>query len=202
MLEIKEAIVVEGRYDKNILSQVVDTLILETNGFRIFKDKETLSLIKLAARTRGLIIFTDADGAGLVIRNHLKSVLPKQQIKHAYTPDIFGKERRKKSPSGEGKLGVEGMSPDILIAALLRSGATVCNRQSPAEKTSLTLTKHDFFMLGLSGTEHSAQNRAHLLAQLNLPAHLSANALLEVINTCLSEAEFSALINTLPFPRI
>ena len=125
MVKIKEAIVVEGRYDKNTLSQIVDAPILETDGFGIFRDKQKLALLRRAAQTRGLIVFTDSDGAGFVIRNHLKSAIPAKYLKHAYIPDIPGKERRKAAPGKEGKLGVEGMSPDIILQALRRAGATI-----------------------------------------------------------------------------
>ena len=123
MVKIKEAIVVEGRYDKNTLSQIVDAPILETSGFGIFKDKKQMDLLRKVAKVRGLIVFTDADGAGFVIRNHIKSAIPSQHLKHAYTPDIMGKERRKASPGKEGKLGVEGMRPEVIIDALRKAGA-------------------------------------------------------------------------------
>ena len=125
MLKIQEAIVVEGRYDKNTLSQLVDTVILETAGFGIFKDKEKLSLLRKIGEKRGLIILTDSDGAGFVIRNYLKGALPQDQVKHAYVPDLFGKEKRKRKPGKEGKLGVEGMRPEVLEKALCRAGATI-----------------------------------------------------------------------------
>ena len=125
MLCIQEAIVVEGRYDKNALSQVVDTLILETGGFQLFQDPERMALLDRAARRRGLVVLTDSDGAGLVIRNRIKAVIPAQFLKHAYIPDVYGKERRKRSPGKEGKLGVEGMPPDVLERVLRRAGATL-----------------------------------------------------------------------------
>ena len=124
MIKIKEAIVVEGRYDKNTLSQIVDAPILETNGFGIFKDKEQMALLRKVAQVRGLIVFTDADGAGFVIRNHIKSAINGQYLKHAYTPDVFGKERRKAKAGKEGKLGVEGMNRDVILECLRRAGAT------------------------------------------------------------------------------
>ena len=124
MFKIKEAIVVEGRYDKNTLSQIVDAPIFETSGFGIFKDKQQMALLRQVAEKRGLIVFTDADGAGFVIRNHIKSAIPAKFLKHAYTPDVFGKERRKAAPGKEGKLGVEGMKPEIIIEALRKAGAT------------------------------------------------------------------------------
>ena len=132
MIRIREAIVVEGRYDKNTLAQVVDTLILETSGFGVFKDREKLVLLRRLAEKRGLIVLTDADGAGFVIRNYLKGSIPGRQVKHAYIPELYGKERRKRAPGKEGKLGVEGMRPEVLEAALRRAGATVLDEEAPA----------------------------------------------------------------------
>ena len=131
MLTIREAIVVEGRYDKNTLSQVVDTLILETNGFGIFKDPERMSLLRRAAERRGLIVLTDSDGAGFVIRNRIRGSIPAEHLKHAYIPDVYGKEKRKRQRGREGKLGVEGMSPQVLEQVLRRAGATVLDAQAP-----------------------------------------------------------------------
>ena len=124
-LRIREAVVVEGRYDKSALAGVVDTLILETAGFGVFKDGERLALLRRLASIRGLIVLTDSDGAGFVIRNHLKGAIPKGQLKHAYIPDVYGKERRKRAPGREGKLGVEGMPPQVLRDAILRAGAKI-----------------------------------------------------------------------------
>lgn len=181
MLKIREAIVVEGRYDKNTLSQLVDTVILETAGFGIFKDKDKLRLLRRIAEKRGLIVLTDSDGAGFVIRNHLKGALPKEQVKHAYIPDCYGKEKRKRQPGKEGKLGVEGMRPEVLEAALLAAGATVLTE---AEQTTAPapLTKADLYACGLSGTPDSKTRRAALLRALKLPEHLSPNALLPVLS--------------------
>ncbi|MBO5727161.1 MAG: DUF4093 domain-containing protein [Oscillospiraceae bacterium] len=189
MLRIREAIVVEGRYDKNTLSQLVDTLILETAGFGIFKNEEQLALLRRVAQQRGLIVFTDPDGAGFVIRNHIKSALPAHQLKHAYVPDVMGKERRKSHPGKEGKLGVEGMSPAVLEQALRRAGATFLDEDAPREQP-VSLTKAQLMALGLTGTPDSAQRRQALLCALELPAHLSANALLQVVNTCLTPQEW------------
>lgn len=188
MLRIREAIVVEGRYDKNTLSQVVDTLILETAGFGIFKNDEQMTLLRRVAAQRGLIVLTDPDGAGFVIRNRLKGAIPKEQLKHAYVPDIYGKERRKARGGKEGKLGVEGMDPAVLTEALRRSGATVLeDTGSPQE--SLCLTKGDLMALGLSGGADSAARRGALLRALDLPEHMSPNALLQVLNTCCTREE-------------
>ena len=190
MLRIKEAIVVEGRYDKNTLSQVVDTLILETGGFHIFKDLEQLALLRHAAEKRGLIVLTDSDGAGFVIRNRIKGAVPQQWVKHAYIPDIPGKERRKTAPGKEGLLGVEGMRPEILLQALRNAGADFEDAQAaPAREP---VTKQDFFTLGLSGRPDSAAKRAALLQALSLPAHMSANALLQAVNVLFSREEFLA----------
>ena len=190
MLRIKEAIVVEGRYDKNALSQVVDTLILETGGFHIFKDPEQLALLRRAAERRGLIVLTDSDGAGFVIRSRIKGAVPQQWVKHAYIPDIPGKERRKTAPGKEGLLGVEGMRPEILLQALRNAGADFEDAQAaPAREP---VTKQDFFTLGLSGRPDSAAKRAALLQALSLPAHMSANALLQAVNVLFSREEFLA----------
>ena len=181
MLKLKEAIVVEGRYDKNTLSQLVDTVIIETGGFRIFKDKEKLALLRRLAESRGLILLTDSDGAGLVIRNYLQGALPQARIKHAYTPDIFGKERRKRTPGKEGKLGVEGMPPEILEQILRRAGATILEEDCRA-RTAPVLTKADLYACGLTGGPDSREKRKKLLKRLNLPSNLSTNAMLSVLS--------------------
>lgn len=180
MIKIREAIVVEGRYDKNTLSQIVDAPILETFGFGIMKDKAQLSLLRQVAQTRGLIVFTDSDGAGFVIRNFLKSAIPPSQLKHAYIPDIPGKERRKSAPGKEGKLGVEGMSPQIIVDALTRAGATVEGQSHT--RTQGNITKQDLMELGLSGGKDSAAKRAELLEKLKLPVQMSSNAMLQALN--------------------
>ena len=188
MLHIREAIAVEGRYDKNTLSQVVDTLILETGGFQIFKDPEQMALLERAARRRGLIVLTDSDGAGFVIRSRIKGVIPAQFLKHAYIPDVYGKERRKRRPGKEGKLGVEGMPPAVLEGVLRRAGATFLEENAgPREKPNLT--KADLFAAGLSGGAGSGEKRQALLKRLELPEHMSANALLAVLNSCYSREE-------------
>ncbi|MBR4017810.1 MAG: DUF4093 domain-containing protein [Oscillospiraceae bacterium] len=180
MIKIREAIVVEGRYDKNTLSQIVDAPILETFGFGIMKDKLRLDLLRKVAASRGLIIFTDPDGAGLVIRNYLKSTIPADRLKQAYVPDIYGKERRKTVPGKEGKLGVEGMSPEIILQALRNAGATI--EGETATRTAGNITKQDMVELGLSGGADSAAKRAALQKKLNLPYHMSSNALLQALN--------------------
>lgn len=191
MVKIKEAILVEGRYDKNTLSQIVDAPILETNGFGIFKDKKQMQLLRQVAQKRGLIVFTDADGAGFVIRNHVKSAIPGRFLKHAYTPDIFGKERRKDKAGREGKLGVEGMRPEIILEALRKAGATIEGEDAPI---SNAITKQDLMDLGLSGGADSSAKRLALLKKLNLPEHMSANALLQALNLLYSLEELKAIL--------
>lgn len=179
MVKIREAIVVEGRYDKNTLSQIVDAPILETSGFGIMKDKAQLALLRRVARTRGLIIFTDSDGAGFVIRNYLKGAIEPKYLKHAYVPDIPGKERRKSAPGKEGKLGVEGMPPEIILDALRRCGATL---EGEKAEGCGNITKQDLMSLGLSGGPDSRAKRLALLKKLSLPEHMSANAMLQALN--------------------
>ena len=193
MLNIREAIAVEDRYDKNTLSQVVDTLIIETRGFGIFKDPERMALLRRAAERRGLIVLTDSDGAGFVIRNRIKSAIPGKFLKHAYIPDVYGKERRKRQPGKEGKLGVEGMSPQVLEQVLRRAGATFLEEGAP-ERESPALTKADLYAAGLTGRPDSAQRRQALLKRLDLPEHMTANALLEVLNACYSAQEIEKLL--------
>ncbi len=188
MRQIKEVIVVEGRYDKNSLSQVVDAVILETGGFGIFNDRQKQKLLRQMAEKRGLIVLTDSDGAGFVIRNFIKSCVPPQYLKQAYVPDIYGKEKRKKAPSKEGKLGVEGMRPEILLNALIKAGATF-DDDIQTEKQKL-ITKTDMYLKGLSGGEGSRQKRAALIKQLDLPEHLTADGLLDVLNAVMSREEF------------
>ncbi len=188
MVRIREAIVVEGRYDKNTLSQIVDAPILETGGFGIFRDREQLALLRQAAKRRGLIIFTDSDGAGFVIRNYLKGAIEPEYLKHAYIPDLPGKEKRKRSPGKEGKLGVEGMTPEIILGALLRAGATL-DGADPREKNEIT--KQDLMELGLSGGPGSSEKRRLLQKELGLPEHLSANGLLQALNLLLTREELA-----------
>lgn len=192
MIRIKEAIVVEGRYDKNALSQVVDAVILETSGFGVFKDGEKLTLLRRLAEKQGLIVLTDPDGAGFVIRNYIKGAIPPHQVKHAYVPDVSGKERRKRSPGKEGLLGVEGMSPDILLQALLRAGATVEGGEPALPRSELTPA--DLFTLGLTGRPDSAGRRERLLHRLELPRHMNAKALLTVLNALYTRSELEALL--------
>ena len=181
MKKVKEVIVVEGRYDKNALSQVVDATVITLGGFSVFNDKEKLAFLRRLAEKQGLIVLTDSDGAGFVIRNYLKGALPKDQVKQAYIPDRPGKEKRKKHPGKEGKLGVEGMSPAVLEQALRQAGATILDGGDEAPKAP-PLTKADLFAWGLSGGPGSKEKRQALLQALDLPAHLSPNAMLPVLS--------------------
>ena len=191
MVKIRQAIVVEGKYDQNTLSQLVDTTIFQTRGFGVMHDKTLLELLRKAARTTGLIIFTDSDGAGFVIRNFLKGALPKEGVLHAYIPDIPGKEKRKRAPGKEGLLGVEGMTKEILLSALENAGADLGGEA--AKKPGDTITKFDLYTAGLSGRPDSAAKRAAFLEKLRFPAHMSANALLGALNLLYTREEFLAL---------
>ena len=197
MLKIKEAVVVEGRYDKNTLSQLVDTIIIETKGFGIFKDSERLSLLRRLARERGLVVLTDSDGAGFVIRNFLKGAIPLGQVKHAYIPDLFGKERRKRQPGKEGKLGVEGMRPQVLEEALRRAGVTFLDQTAGEQVPRRPITKADLFAAGLSGAPDSAARRQALLRRLELPEHMTANAMLEALNVFCTYEAFQKAVSAL-----
>lgn len=191
MQRIKEVIVVEGRYDKNTLSQVVDAVIIETGGFGIFNDREKRALLKKLAESRGLILMTDSDGAGFLIRNHLKGCIDPGLIKNAYIPDVYGKERRKAKGSREGKLGVEGMRPEVLLEALKRAGATF--EGDSGGQPEGRISKADLYKKGLSGGAGSAARRQALLSRLDLPARLTADGLLDVLNATMSREEFLAL---------
>ncbi len=189
-VKLRQAVVVEGKYDQNTLRQLVDTAVFATNGFADMKDPALLRLLRHAAQTTGLIILTDSDGAGFLIRNTLKGMLPKEGVLHAYIPDIPGKERRKAAPGKEGLLGVEGMRPEIILQALRDAGGEF--EDSCEQPTREPITKQDFFALGLSGKPDSAARRGALLKELDLPAHMSANALLQAVNTLFSREEFLA----------
>ena len=189
MVKVRQAIVVEGRYDKNTLSQIVDTVIFQTNGFSVMHDKALLALLRQAAQTRGLMILTDSDGAGLVIRNFLRGALPKEGVLHAYVPEIPGKERRKAAPGKEGILGVEGMTPEILLTALRNAGADM---DGAAEAAKEPITKMDLYTLGLSGGPGSAERRQALMRELGLPRYLSAKALLDALNLRMTRAALFA----------
>lgn len=193
MIKLNEVLVVEGRYDKNTLSQIFDTAIIETGGFRIFSDREKLSLLRRLAETRGLVVLTDSDGAGFLIRNHLKGAIDPKYVKHAYIPDIMGREKRKSSPSKEGKLGVEGMKPEVIIESLRRAGVSF--EQSEGEKKGEAISKADLYELGLFGGADSGEKRSRLLRSLELPERLTANSLLQVLNILMSRDEFLKLFD-------
>lgn len=189
MIRVREAIVVEGRYDRNTLRQFVDAPIFETSGFGVLNDREKLSLLRQAAERRGLIVLTDSDRAGFVIRNYLKGALPKGRVLQAYIPDVYGKEKRKTAPGREGKIGVEGMRPEVLLEALRKAGATIEGEDGPSLPGE-AITKQDLFELGLSGGKDSAIRRAGLQKELKLPARLGANALLDALNLLFTRKEF------------
>ena len=194
MVKIKEAIVVEGRYDKNTLSQILDAPILETSGFGIFKDKQQMALLRRIAETRGLIVFTDSDGAGFVIRNHIKSAIPGKYLKHAYIPDIYGKEKRKAAPGKEGKLGVEGMTKEVILESLRRAGATIEGEETAPVRQ---ITKQDLMELKLSGTADASERRLKLLKHLNLPERMSPNAMLQALNLLYNLEELTTIVEAM-----
>jgi len=192
---VREVIVVEGRYDKNALLQVVEATVLETNGFSIFHDEEKLQLLRRLAAARGLILLTDPDGAGFLIRGRLKSCLPKERVRQAYVPDLYGRERRKRAPSREGKLGVEGMSPELLLSALRRAGATFENEETLEVQEKITHS--DLYFAGLSGRPEASARRALLLRTMELPERLPSGVLPEVLSAILTRAEFEQLVQRL-----
>lgn len=191
MVKIREAIVVEGRFDKNTLSQIVDAPILETEGFGIFRNRAQLALLRRVAKKRGLIVLTDSDGAGFVIRNHLKSAIDARYLKHAYIPDIPGKERRKTAPGKEGKLGVEGMRPEVILDALRRAGATFEEETSAAPETGIT--KADLLELGIYGPG-SGEKRAALIKKMGFPEKISTNAFLQAVNLLCTLEELTGIV--------
>ncbi len=191
MIGVREVIVVEGRYDKNTLSQCVDAVIIETAGFGIFNDRQKQALLRKMAEARGIIILTDSDGAGFMIRNFIKGCVDPALVKHAYIPDVPGKERRKRAPSKEGKLGVEGMRAETLIEALRRAGATFDGED--ARSREKRITKADLCAKGLSGARDSAARRKELLKKLELPERMTANGLLDVLNATMGREDFMAL---------
>lgn len=197
MRKVREVIVVEGRYDKNTLRQAVDAAVFPVDGFAVFKDREKLDLLRRLAQERGLIVLTDSDGAGFVIRNYLKGALPKDRVKQAYIPDLYGKERRKRRAGKEGKLGVEGMRPEVLLSALERAGATFEGENASAPVLE-PLTKADLYELGLTGGPDSAQRRRMLMRRLALPEHLSVSAMLEALNLLYGREELLALLSQEP----
>lgn len=195
MIRLKEAIIVEGRYDKIKLSGIVDAPIIETGGFRVFNDREKQKLIRQIAAARGIVILTDSDGAGFVIRNFLKGAVPKKQIKNCYIPQLAGKEKRKAQAGKEGLLGVEGMTDEVIIEALRRCGATVLGEETALREE---ISKADLYELGLTGTAYSAELRQRLLKYLNLPTYLSTNAMLTALNCLYSLEELKETLEQLP----
>ena len=191
MIKLSRVLVVEGAYDKIRLSSLVDTLIIPTDGFGIFKDTEKVNLLRALAKERGVIILTDSDGAGFLIRNRLKQVLPKEGVYHAYIPDLYGKEKRKAAPSAEGKLGVEGMPTEVLQKALQDAG--IDPNAQPTQKAPVT--KGDLMKWGLSGGANAAAKRQALQAKLGLPARMSANTLVEVLCRLYDKDEIAKIIN-------
>lgn len=188
-IKLNQAVIVEGKYDKIKLSNILDAFIIETNGFAIFKDKQKLKFIKSLANERGIIVLTDSDHAGFMIRNYISSGVPKDKITNIYIPDVYGKEKRKSEPSKEGKLGVEGMTKEILLEAFNSAGITSTAFENPNPVTS-----YDLYELGLSGTPNAKQNKKTLLKKLNLPEFLSTNSLLTYINNSMTKEEFFELL--------
>ena len=196
MRRVRQAIVVEGKHDVIRVQSAVDAVVVPTDGFRIFKDKEKMAMLRRLAAVRGLIVLTDSDTAGGVIRNHLLSCIPTDQVRQAYIPPVPGKEKRKATPSKEGMLGVEGMDAATVVEALIRGGATFEEEDTPS-RASLNLTKADWMALGLSGAADSAQSRKRLAQALGVPAYLSANRLLELVNATVTAEEWDRLLSTL-----
>ena len=189
MIKLEQAVIVEGKYDKIKLSSIIDAVIITTNGFNIFKDTEKLELIRYYAEKTGIIIMTDSDSAGFIIRNHIKGAVKKGTIINVYIPDIMGKEKRKLKPSAEGKLGVEGVEKKIILEALEKAGVT-----ASAGEEREKITKTDLFTLGLSGGRNSSDLRKKLLEYLKLPSLLSPNSMLEVLNTMMSPEELEEIM--------
>ena len=192
-LELKEAVIVEGKYDKMRLQTVISSAIITLNGFRVFKDKEAQSLIRNVAKTRGILIMTDVDGAGFVLRNFLSGITDKDAVKHCYIPTVFGKEKRKSEPSKEGKIGVEGIKRDELVKAIIKSGATIIGEEQKEQSTEIT--KMDFYEFGLCGRDNSCQLREAVLNHLGLPVYLSTNAMISAVNCLFTYDEFNVMLN-------
>ena len=193
MIKIKEAVIVEGKYDKIKLSSLIDGLIIETGGLQIFSDREKIELLRRLADTRGLLILTDSDSAGFLIRNHIQSCIPKEKIRHAYIPDLYGKEKRKLHPSKEGKLGVEGIDPEILLESIRRSGASAIEEAGSSEEKR-KITKLDLYEDGFSGGADSSKKRQVLLRELGLPERLTAKALVPVLNSLVNYEEYQKVV--------
>lgn len=194
MIPLEQVLVVEGRYDRNKLSQIFDATIIETEGFGLFRQPEKIQLLRHLAETKGIVVLTDSDGAGFVIRNYIKSAISTGTVLHAYIPDVYGKEKRKRIPSKEGKLGVEGVPDQVLIDAVLRAGAGIKKADTPEKRK---ITKQDLYALGLSGRSNSASLRKAVIQRLQLPEHLSANAFLDVVNLLCTAEELKQIIKNL-----
>ena len=198
MIQIKEAILVEGRYDVNKVKQIFDTIVLETAGFGIFNDKNKSKMLRNLAEKRGLIVLTDSDGGGMVIRNYIRKTIPKEYVKHAYIPEIIGKEKRKRTPGKENLLGVEGVQDEIIIRAVKNAGATFLDEEEELAKIdNKRITKMTLYDAGLSGRADSAALRTELIRKLELPSKLSANALIDYCNCLYTEEEFLRLVEQL-----
>ena len=195
MIRIRQAVIVEGKYDQIRLSSLVDTVILTTEGFGVFKDHEKQNLLRRLAYERGLVVLTDSDSAGFVIRSFLNGIVEPQYITNVYIPDVFGKEKRKAAPSKEGKLGVEGMRTEQLLEAFRKAGVTAETGDAPHERREVTKT--DLYEDGLSGGQDSARKRRRLLRALDFPERMNANAMLKLINTCMTYAEYKAAVERL-----
>lgn len=193
MIKVDKVIVVEGRYDKIKLSSMIDGIIIETEGFGIFKDKDKQRLIRRLAETKGVVILTDSDSAGFVIRNFITSIVPKEYITNVYIPDVYGKEKRKDSPSKEGKLGVEGVSVEILEDAFKKAGIGVSQSEINERKE---ITLNDFFDDGLTGGAESKKKRTALLKKLDLPERMSTKAMLDILNTFITYDEYKKLVKS------
>ena len=193
---IREAIIVEGRYDKNTLSQIVDALIIETGGFRVFNRPEVRACIRGASERSGIIILTDSDASGFQIRSCIKSFVPEEKIKNAYIPDVYGKERRKKAPGREGKIGVEGMPPSVILEALLRAGATIEGTVTVGLPAQDPITVADLYRFGFTGKPDSRERRLRLLRHFSLPEHLGTQAMVKALSRISSRGELLALLES------
>lgn len=193
MIKLDRPVIVEGKYDVIRLSNIIDALIIKTDGFGIFKDKEKQSLLRRLAGKKGIIVLTDSDSAGFLIRNFIVGIVPPEKITHVYIPDIFGKEKRKEAPSAEGKLGVEGICEELLLESFRKAGVTAT---ASVEKRRL-ITNIDLYEAGLSGGKDSAKKRKELLKRLSLPERMSASSLVKILNTFVTYEEFEKNVREL-----
>ena len=206
-IKLKETVIVEGRYDRIRLSELIESPMIETGGFRVFKDKEKQELIRAVAKRRGILVMTDVDSAGFVIRNFLRGIVPQDQILHAYIPTIKGKEKRKQEASKEGILGVEGIDRDALIESIRNSGAHIVSvgeglappdyTDTEAKIVQSEITKSDFFDYGLSGCANAAVHREEVLSSLGLPTYLTTNAMISALNCLFTKDEFEQYLSEL-----